>query len=107
MRCRGRYRWVRRVASDTDIGELRQWEVVLVGPTDRPKWAILLCPCGCGEDIHVNLMRSHHPHWSMSCGRGNKVSFYPSLCMDRNRCGSHFFLIQGRVIWYDSIAEEL
>jgi hypothetical protein len=28
---------------------------------EHPKWVILKCPCGCGEVIDVNLMKSRHP----------------------------------------------
>ena len=96
---RRHYRRVTLIDSCQDGGQLRRDEVALVGGAAHPKWALLLCPCGCGDVIHVNLMKTHHPHWSMDRERDGTVSFSPSLWVDGSRCGSHFLLIRGRVIW--------
>lgn len=101
---RKHYRRVRHVNSGEDTGQLQDDEIVLVGPTNHPKWAILRCPCGCGEVIHVNLMKSHYPHWTMTFEREGSLSFSPSLWVDSGRCGSHFLLMCGRVIWCRSAA---
>jgi hypothetical protein len=33
------------------------------------KWVLLRCPCGCGEDLALNLMRSHLPVWELAVNR--------------------------------------
>ena len=93
------YQRARIVAVVNDAVRLGNDEIVLVGPKDHPKWAMLLCPCGCGETIHVDLMTSHSPHWRMIRHRDGSISFRPSVWLDNGRCGSHFILSRGRVVW--------
>lgn len=97
-----RYGRVRYVESVDEVGQVRRGEVVLVGQTKHPKWALLLCPCGCGETIYVNLMKSHQPHWRVRFCRDGSISLWPSLWRDESRCESHFFLIRGKVVWCQS-----
>ena len=101
---RKQYRRITSVESLTNIDDLHSDEIILVGSTKNLKWAILKCPCGCQEVIHVNLMKSHHPHWHIKRERGGTISLTPSLWVDNSRCGSHFFIWHNRVIWsaYDS-----
>jgi hypothetical protein len=96
---RKHYRHSRRVASLGEFTELRPDEVLLVAGEREPKWALLKCPCGCGEVAHVNLMKSHNPHWTIREEIDGTVTFWPSLWIDHSRCGSHFFVWHGRVIW--------
>lgn len=98
---RKHYRRVRSIQSGVEPGCVKRDEIVLIGPSGRPKWAVLQCPCGCGYIIHVNLMRSHHPHWTISFARDGSISFNPSLWIDESRCGSHFLIKNGHVIWCD------
>ncbi len=74
-------------------------EIAFVKDGDQLKWAALICPCGCGEIIAVNLMRSHNPTWQAHFERDDSVSFRPSLWVSEDRCGSHFIIRRGRVEW--------
>jgi hypothetical protein len=65
---------------------------------DHPKWAVLKCPCGCGEVIDVNLMKSRSPFWTLSLKDG-KATLKPSLWVPAERCGSHFFINDNRIDW--------
>jgi hypothetical protein len=67
-----------------------------------PKWVLLSCPCGCGERIDVNLMKSRRPNWDLKIHNA-LVSLRPSLWMPRDRCGSHFWITQSRIEWVDDI----
>jgi hypothetical protein len=62
------------------------------------KWAILQCPCGCGDTIDVNLMRSRSPVWQFSVANG-KPTFHPSLWVPVEKCGAHFWIRDGKIIW--------
>lgn len=73
--------------------------LAVVGTSGKLKWAFLKCPCGCGEILPLNLMRSHWPHWRVTQRPDGAVSLHPSV--DATSCGSHFFLRNGRVIWCD------
>ena len=69
----------------------------LVRGGDKDKWLLMLCPCGCGQQIALNLMPSHSPQWKVSIYSPQRFSIHPSV--DATSCGAHFWLRDGRVIW--------
>lgn len=77
-------------------------EILLVGTNDRPKWAVLACPCGCGHVLNVNLMSSHYPHWRMMKNYDGTISLRPSLWVRDAKCVSHFFIHRSRIAWATS-----
>jgi hypothetical protein len=72
-------------------------KIYVVG-SEKPKWVVLECPCGCGERIDVNLMAARLPAWKLSSKDG-MVTLWPSLWMPREKCGSHFWIKNNRIIW--------
>lgn len=72
----------------------------IVGKSRSYKWVIFSCPCGCGDRIDVCLMPSAMPRWELSLRKG-RASLSPSVWVPRERCGSHFWIRQNRVIWCD------
>lgn len=89
----------RYVDSLADGADLTPREIAIVRGGDSLKWAVLVCPCGCEEQIHVNLMRTHHPHWRLRVEDDGTLSFEPSLWRGAGTCGSHFILRRGYVLW--------
>lgn len=71
--------------------------IYIVG-SEKVKWVVLDCPCGCGERIDVNLMAARLPAWEFSTKDG-MVTVWPSLWMPREKCGSHFWIRNSRIIW--------
>lgn len=69
----------------------------LVQGGGREKWLLMQCPCGCGQQIALNLMHSHSPQWKVSVQSAKRFSIYPSV--DSTSCGAHFWLRDGQVIW--------
>ncbi len=69
----------------------------LVRSANRNKWLLLKCPCGCGQQIALNLMQSHSPRWRVDMRPHASFSVHPSV--DSRTCGAHFWLRDGRVIW--------
>lgn len=65
---------------------------------DQPKWALFLCPCGCGDTITLSLQKAHYPRWTTYSSRGNRPSLRPSVWRDVG-CFSHFILQDGRIYW--------
>src|SRR5690349_726006 len=72
-------------------------DIYIVGGA-KPKWAVLACPCKCGDRIDVNLMERRHPSWRLQTD-GGKVTLHPSLWMPKEKCGSHFWIRGNRVEW--------
>src|SRR5262245_13231378 len=71
----------------------------LVVDSGKLKWAHLLCPCGCGEILALNLMESHWPYWTASIEADGVPTLYPSV--DSEKCGAHFWVREGEIIWFE------
>ena len=61
------------------------------------KWILFSCPCGCDQQIALNLMQSHSPRWRVDVRSPDSFTVHPSV--DATNCGAHFWLRDGRVIW--------
>lgn len=63
------------------------------------RWSVaLLCPCGCGETLHMSLHEDSRPRWRLHDHRDGTVTLFPSVWR-RVGCRSHFLLRRGRVEW--------
>src|SRR5207245_1627786 len=87
-------RYVRmiRVANRSDLPrEISRRAVVVIGSDDKPKWAMLHCPCGRGHVVELNLSAVRRPRWDLDVEHG-RTSLSPSVnaVYDGHRC--HFWL---------------
>jgi len=60
--------------------------------------AAMLCPCGCGRTLHMNLLPDERPCWTVTIHADGTSSLHPSVWRQKD-CGSHFWLREGRIIW--------
>lgn len=60
--------------------------------------AAMLCPCGCGRVLHMNLLPDTRPCWRLTKHANGRATLHPSVWRKKD-CGSHFWLREGRVIW--------
>jgi hypothetical protein len=60
--------------------------------------AAMLCPCGCGRVLHMNLLPDERPYWRLTEHSDGTASLYPSVWR-KKECGSHFWFRRGRVEW--------
>jgi hypothetical protein len=60
--------------------------------------AAMICPCGCGAVLHMNLLPDERPCWTLTRHDDRTVSLAPSVWRQK-ACGSHFFLRHGRIQW--------
>jgi len=73
--------------------------IYLVGER-RYVWSVaMLCPCGCGDMIHLNALPEIRPRWSVRRHRDGAVSLHPSIWRNTG-CRSHFSLRRGRAVWF-------
>jgi len=63
----------------------------------KPRLLILRCPCGCGDDLLVNLDRRAGKAWYLYRSRKG-LSLYPSYWRD-DGCGSHFIVWNNHIYW--------
>lgn len=66
---------------------------------DRPRFMIIRCPCGCGENLFANLDQRAGPAWRLYDKR-NKLTLFPSYWRE-DACESHFILWNDRIFWCD------
>ncbi len=79
-------------------------EAVLI-ERGRPRWLLLACPCGCGEEIPINLDPQAGKAWRLYRDARHGVSLYPSVWRDTG-CGSHFIVWRSRILLFRDDYEE-
>ena len=62
-----------------------------------PRLVILCCPCGCGDDLLINLDKRSGPAWRLYSKNG-KYTLFPSYWRD-TKCKSHFIIWNNRIYW--------
>lgn len=66
----------------------------------QPRWFVLSCPCGCGDEISVNLDPRTGPAWrTYQTSRG--FTLFPSIWRESG-CKSHFIIWEDRILWLDA-----
>ncbi|MBD8900362.1 DUF6527 family protein [Rhodanobacter sp. DHG33] len=73
-------------------------EAVLI-ERGRPRWLLLMCPCGCGEEIPINLDRQAGPAWRLYRSHRHGISLYPSVWRDTG-CEAHFIVWRSRILLF-------
>lgn len=62
----------------------------------RPRWLLISCPCGCGEEFPINLDSRAGPAWRLYRNRQSGLSLFPSVWRESG-CESHY------IIWHNKI----
>ncbi len=74
-------------------------DIVYVIGDDECEWAaVLLCPCSCGETIHLSLVTDAIPSWKVQLHEGKRVTLLPSVWRTMG-CKSHFIIYRGHIFW--------
>src|SRR5437016_13100531 len=63
----------------------------------KPRLLVIRCPCGCGDDLLINLDRRAGAAWRYYQNRWG-LTLYPSYWRD-SACGSHFIVWNNRIYW--------
>jgi len=85
-------------SGEESSSHLNKRDLLIVNGGEKPKWLRFKCPCGCGKEVALTLMSTHHPHWSISRNNGS-LTVHPSVIV--SDCGSHFWIKDSKVIWTD------
>lgn len=56
------------------------------------------CPCGCGDNLVLNLISDVSPFWKFKIDNADRVTFFPSIRKTTN-CKSHFWIRKSKIIW--------
>lgn len=65
----------------------------------QPRWLLLKCPCGCGEEIPINLDRRAGKAWRIYGSKEEGITIFPSVWRDTG-CRSHFIAWGGKILLF-------
>jgi hypothetical protein len=65
----------------------------------RPRWLMMRCPCGCGEDIPINLDPRSGPAWRLYRNAKTGLTLFPSVWRDTG-CLSHFIIWRNNILLF-------
>lgn len=82
-----------------ELPDVPQPDTIYVLGANGYLWsAAMLCPCGCGELLQMNLHEDGRPRWKLTRHEDGTVSLTPSVSRIVG-CRSHFWLRRGQVQW--------
>lgn len=70
--------------------------------SEKYKTAVHKCCCGCGEEAVTPL---HPTDWSIKISN-SLVSLYPSVGNWSFKCQSHYWILNGQVVWAEQFSKE-
>lgn len=78
--------------------KLKKHTLYIVAEDGFEEQAAMLCPCGCAQILHMNLLPDDRPLWRVTRHADGSASLRPSVWRKKG-CRSHFCFRSGRVIW--------
>ncbi len=77
---------------------LRKRTLYIVEEDGYEEQAVMVCPCGCGSTLQMNLLSDERPCWKVTRHADGTATLHPSVWRKKD-CGSHFWFRKGRVQW--------
>ena len=78
--------------------KLKKNALYIVSEDGFEEQAAMLCPCGCAQTLHMNLLPDDRPLWRVTRHADGSASLRPSVWRKKG-CRSHFCFRKGRVDW--------
>lgn len=78
--------------------KLHEKRLYVLTEDGTPWQASMICPCGCGATLEMNLLPDERPRWSFSIDEKGRASLKPSVWR-KVGCRSHFWLRHGEIRW--------
>lgn len=92
---------------EEDAPERPEARTLYVVTEDGEPWsAAMLCPCGCGETLHINLLPDERPVWRLTVSGDGTSTLHPSVNRMKG-CRAHFWFRDGRAYWCDYRSQAL
>lgn len=90
-------KYLGEVESISDVSsKLKQSGDAVLVFRGSPRLLVIKCPCGCGDEIKINLDKRTGPAWKIYCH--DSITVYPSVWRD-NGCKSHFIIWKNNICW--------
>jgi hypothetical protein len=71
----------------------------------RPRWLLLSCPCGCGEEFPINLDPRAGPAWRLYLNRNAGLSLFPSVWRESG-CRSHYIIWRNKIFLFGNYEDD-
>lgn len=78
--------------------QLQRRTVYIIQEDGYSEHVSMLCPCGCGQLLHMNLIPDERPCWQVTEHPDGTVSLHPSIWRKQG-CKSHFWFRRGQIYW--------
>ncbi|WP_407696488.1 DUF6527 family protein [Sphingomonas abietis] len=88
---------VKVTAVDERPTMIRKNRLYVTVRSGKAGFGFMVCPCGCGETLHLRFFGDRHPRWSIGALKGN-ATVHPSVWRTTG-CRSHFVLTDGQINW--------
>jgi len=93
-----RYRWVNDIEEKPESGVYKGcFVIVKAGAT--PKWLYMQCPCGCGQELQLPLMKNLPQYWVLTIDERQHITVSPSIHVKSSICCSHFWIRNNKIVW--------
>ena len=91
-------RKIKTIEGDTPPDRLPLRNIVLAREDDED-WAVgFMCPCGCGKNLELLLIKEASPNWMLTIDASNRPTLRPSVWL-KSGCRSHFWVRNGKIFW--------
>jgi len=99
MAARANRVWFRGKVQRRDLGTplLNEPGDAVLVERGKPRLLVLRCPCGCGDDLLINLDRRAGKAWHLYRNRKG-LTLFPSYWRN-DGCGSHFIVWSSQIYW--------
>jgi Family of unknown function (DUF6527) len=91
-----------RIVREALPKKLKRKTLYVVEDDGFEEQAAMLCPCGCGAVLHLNLLTDERPCWRVTRHGDGTATLQPSVWRGKG-CMSHFWFRRGRIEWCDGI----
>lgn len=72
---------------------------------ERPRWLLISCPCGCGDEFPINLDPRAGPAWRLYKNSRTGLSLFPSVWRESGCC-SHYVIWRNRILMFGQYEDE-
>lgn len=84
--------------SESPYPDIEDGVFYLLESVDGNPWSVCFrCPCGCGQYIHLPVLKDSGVYWDLSIDEEGRPSLSPSI-LSLDGCKSNFFIKNGKSI---------
>lgn len=87
------------------LGLLRSPGDAVLIERGRPRWLLISCPCGCGDEFPINLDPRAGPAWRLYRNQRTGLSLFPSVWRDSGCC-SHYVIWRNQILIFGQSGDD-